>query len=126
MTYEYEMAQAQEKKRYQLLNEVYDLTVQLTEAIDRGDRTSVAMLLSMRQEPILSMQEIDENQKRLIAQLTGESDQLRMLQLLQGDSPEAQEAGAQSLCTQIAQNRRLLSKLVALDQRANKRLAAIK
>ncbi|MEI3361551.1 MAG: hypothetical protein V8R75_02680 [Oscillospiraceae bacterium] len=41
-----------EKKIYNSLNEVQDLTRQLAEALDRQDQVSVRMLLTMRQEPI--------------------------------------------------------------------------
>lgn len=47
------------RKRYTALTETLDLTMQMGEALDRNDRTSFSMLLAMRQEPVLRMQELD-------------------------------------------------------------------
>ena len=55
----------QMKKRYTALNETYDLTRQMGDALDRNDQTSFAMLLAMRQEPILRLQELDGNIRRV-------------------------------------------------------------
>ena len=41
-------AQVQEKRRYALLSELFDLTKQLAEAVDRDDEIATRMLLSMR------------------------------------------------------------------------------
>ena len=45
-------AQVQEKRRYALLSELFDLTKQLAEAVDRDDEIATRMLLSMREEPL--------------------------------------------------------------------------
>ena len=47
-----------EKKIYNSLNEVQDLTRQLAEALDRQDQVSVRMLLTLRQEPIGVIQDV--------------------------------------------------------------------
>ena len=44
-------AQVQEKRRYALLSELFDLTKQLAEAVDRNDEVTIQMLLSMREGP---------------------------------------------------------------------------
>ena len=49
-----------ERKAYMKLGEVYDLTQQLAQAVDRRDEVSTKMLLGMRQEPLLELQEIEE------------------------------------------------------------------
>ena len=53
------------RKRYTALTETLDLTMQMGEALDRNDRTSFSMLLAMRQEPVLRMQELDGNIRQI-------------------------------------------------------------
>ena len=48
-----------ERKKFNYLNETLDLTRQLGEALDRGDQESVRMVVAMRQEPILHLEEVD-------------------------------------------------------------------
>ena len=100
-----------EKKIYNSLNEVQDLTQQLTEALDRQDQVSVRMLLEMRQEPI---DIIEETQSRLLER------QIALGALLQGGAPARQ--AEQPLADQIAANRRLLGKVVEQDRRLSQRL----
>jgi len=118
---------AQEKRRYQLLTETYELTTQLSEAIDRMDRASVAMLLSMRQEPILGMQEIDRNLETLAGRIENDERRASVLSLLKGDPP-AEDSGEweHKLAAQIAQNKRLLARLVQVDQRQNQRISSMR
>ena len=47
-----------ERKKYNQLSEVMDLSRQLGEAMDRNDQVSLRMLISMRQEPILQLEEL--------------------------------------------------------------------
>ncbi len=116
----------QEKKRYQLLNEVFDLTVQLSEAVDRMDRTSVAMLISMRQEPILGMQEVDRNLTVLTGRIENDARREYVTSLLKGGAPtEKSGEWEQKLAAQVAQNKRLLARLVQIDQRQNQRIGQI-
>ena len=53
------------RKRYTALTEIYDLTVQMGEALDRDDGASFSMLLSMLQSPHLRRQDLDENNRRI-------------------------------------------------------------
>lgn len=118
---------AQEKRRYQLLTETYELTVQLSEAIDRMDRASVAMLLSMRQEPILGMQEIDRNLETLAGRIADDERRTSVLALLKGEPPtESSGEWEKKLAAQIAQNKRLLARLVQIDQRQNQRIGSMR
>ena len=47
-----------ERKKYNQLSEVMDLSQQMAEALDRNDQVSVRMLLFMRQDPILQLEEL--------------------------------------------------------------------
>lgn len=111
------------KKRYSALNETYDLTRQMGEALDRNDQTSFAMLLAMRQEPILRLQELDGNIRRVCEGYAPDMRQ-RWEQLTQGASP-LDESEAQ-LAEQLARNKRLIERLVPMDQRIQQVLSAKK
>ena len=50
---------ALERRKYNYLSEVLDLSQQLGEALDHNDQVSVRMQVAMRQEPILRLQELE-------------------------------------------------------------------
>ena len=112
-------AQVQEKRRYALLSELFDLTRQLAEAVDRSDEVTIQMLLSMRQEPLAQMRQVEENLIRQRAALA-EEDGRRLEELLSGAPARRQEENA--LSEQVGANRRLLGQLVELDKRINKKV----
>ena len=105
------------RKRYTALTEAYDLTVQMGEALDRNDRTSFSMLLSMRQEPVLRLQELDENIRR-IAEGDAPDIEARWKALIAGDAP--QDADEQMVVNQMQQNKRMIDRLVPIDSRINR------
>ena len=72
-----------ERKKYNDLNDVLDLTQQLGEALDRNDEVSVRMLVAMRQDPILHLEEVNRTAKSRLASLT-EEEQERIKALLAG------------------------------------------
>ena len=112
-------AQVQEKRRYELLSELFDLTRQLAEAVDRSDEVTIQMLLSMREEPLAQMRQVEENLIRQRAALA-EEDGRRLEELLSGAPARRQEENA--LSEQVGANRRLLGQLVELDKRINKKV----
>ena len=112
-------AQVQEKRRYALLSELFDLTKQLAEAVDRDDEIATRMLLSMREEPLEKMRQVEENLTRQRAALA-EEDGRRLEELLSGAPARRQEENA--LSEQVGANRRLLGQLVELDKRVNKKV----
>ena len=112
-------AQVQEKRRYALLSELFDLTRQLAEAVDRSDEVTIQMLLSMREEPLAQMRQVEENLIRQRAALAAD-DGRRLEEFLSGAPARRQEALA--LSEQVGANRRLLGQLVELDKRINKKV----
>ena len=116
-------AQVQEKRRYALLSELFDLTKQLAEAVDRDDEIATRMLLSMREEPLEKMRQVEENLARQRASLS-EEDGRRLGELLSGAPARRQEENG--LSEQVGTNRRLLSQLVELDKRVNKKVTGEK
>ncbi len=111
----FELNEMLQQKRKQMLrlNEVSDLTSQLAQAFDRKDEVSVKMLLSMRQEPILRLEEIEEEIRDRLASLPEES-AIRIAELLNGAEPETPAEDA--LSAQVEKNRRLLERIVSLDK----------
>lgn len=112
-------AQVQEKRRYALLSELFDLTKQLAEAVDRNDEVTIQMLLSMREGPLAQMRQVEENLTRQRSSLS-EEDGRRLAELLSGAQAQRQEENA--LSGQVGTNRRLLGQLVKLDKRVNKKV----
>ena len=112
-------AQVQEKRRYALLSELFDLTKQLAEAVDRNDEVTIQMLLSMREGPLAQMRQVEENLTRQRSSLS-EEDGRRLAELL--SSAPAQRQEENGLSGQVGTNRRLLGQLVELDKRVNKKV----
>lgn len=109
-----------ERKKYNYLGEVMDLTQQLAETLDRNDQVSVRMLLAMRQDPILHLEEV-ERTSRLRRRSLEEADQERVQVLLEGAEPQGNEE--RIFLEQAGKVRRLLERVVELDRRISLRLA---
>lgn len=106
------------RKEYMKLGELNDLTAQLAQSAERRDEVSTKMLLSMRQQPLLELQEIEDTiRQSLLAQ--PEEDAIRLSALLTGkgevEPPILQEEEAlRDLCEQ---NRRILDRVIQIDRR---------
>ena len=48
-----------ERKKYNCLLEVEDVTRQLAQALDRNDQVAAQMLVALRQDPLLHLEEVD-------------------------------------------------------------------
>ena len=108
------------RKRYTALTEMLDLTMQMGEALDRNDRTSFSMLLAMRQEPVLRMQELDGNIRRIV-EIDAPDIEARWRALVRGDNP--QNADEQMIVNQMQQNKRVIERLVPIDSRISQVLS---
>lgn len=108
-----------EKKFYLKLSETMDTTRELAEAVDRQDSVSLHMLISMRQRPLLELQEIRSYIQLKRVDLEAQDAQ-RFDQLLAGDAPNTPAEAP--VAEQVAKNRRLLERLADLDRRVNQRL----
>ena len=109
-----------ERKKYNLLSEVMDVSRQMGEAMDRNDDVSVRMLVAMRQEPILRLEEIKQSAAARLESLSPE-DRERARALREGSAPRGAEEEAYR--TQAGGARRLLERVLELDQRLSRRLA---
>ena len=108
-----------ERKKYNLLSEVMDLSKQLGEAMDRNDGVSVRLLLAMRQEPLLQLQELKRTVGIKKENLSPE-DRERVSALDQGAAPQGEEETTYQ--SQAGSARRLLERIVELDERLNRRI----
>ncbi len=109
------------RRRYTTLNETYSLTLQLADALDRGDRTSFGLLLAMRQEAILQLQTSEQAIKTISSELPDEM-QKKWRALVDGAAPETDEE--QMISLQISQNRQVIDRLLSLNERIEQGLKA--
>lgn len=109
-----------ERKKYNYLCEVLDLTQQLGQSLDRNDPVSLKILISMRQEPIQSLEELNRSiQQRKEEFSPGE--QKRISELISGATPA--DGPETAFFNQASLARRQLERVLELDRRINLRLA---
>lgn len=108
-----------ERKKYNYLNETLDLTQQIGSALDHNDQISLKMLLAMRQEPIMYLEELKQTIQARRQDLPPE-DHDRVQALLSGASPRTQEEN--TFVQQAATVIRLLQRVIELDRAVNLRL----
>ena len=109
-----------ERKKYNYLCEVLELTQQLGQSLDRNDPVSSKILISMRQEPIQSLVELN----RSIQQRKGEFspvEQQRISDLISGAAPT--DGPETAFFNQANLARRQLERVLELDRRISVRLA---
>lgn len=111
---------ALERRKYNYLSEVLDLSQQLGEALDHNDQVSVRMLVAMRQEPILRLQELEGVLQSRRESLAPE-EQSRVGALLKGEEPNNE--AERLYLHQVGIVHRLLERVLELDQRLNRRVA---
>lgn len=109
-----------ERKKYNYLSETLDLTGQMGEALDRNDQVSVRMLMAMRQDPILHLEEVNRLSLDRRDSLE-EEDRERVSALLAGAEGRTDEE--RTFLEQAQKARRLLERVVELDRRISLRLA---
>jgi len=109
-----------ERKKYNLLSETMDLSQQLGEAMDRNDDVSLRLVVALRQEPILGLEEVKRAIENKLEGLSPE-DRKRVSELAGGAAPEGEEEAA--YFNQAGSARRLLERVVELDRRLNRRMA---
>ena len=117
-------ALVQMKRTGNLLNELWDLTQQLGEAIDRNDQVSMQMIIAMREEPLGKLEDTDQALRDQLEALPEPEDSRDLAAMLNGGPPaEPAQRTQQMLCEQVASNKRRLKQIVDLDRILNQRLA---
>ena len=116
-------ALVQMKRTGNLLNELWDLTQQLGQAIDRNDQVSTQMLIAMREEPLGKLQDADRALREQLESLPERADAALLAGMLNGGPPaDPAKKPQQLLCEQVASNRRRLTQITELDRMLNQRL----
>lgn len=110
-----------ERKKYNYLNEVLDLTEQIGQAADRNDQVAMRMLVAMRQDPILSLAEVDDTAKTRLEGLDRE--ERERLEELRSGADQARNDAERTFLEQSGRTRRLLERVVELDRRVSLQMA---
>lgn len=108
------------RKEYMKLSELSDLTTQLAQAVERRDEVSAKMLISMRLEPLMGLQEIEDTIRTGILQQP-EEDAIRLSALMSGTGEVQpplleEEESLRELCES---NRRILDRVIQIDRRVS-------
>lgn len=106
------------------LNELVDLTVQLADAFSRGDRTSVRMLVAMRNDPLYKVARADDNIRTTLSTLNAE-DVTHLRALLAGEV-ETDDPVERQISVQSVSNRRLLLRVREIDKQVSRRFVGDK
>ena len=109
-----------ERKKYNYLCEVLDLTQQLGQSMDRNDPVSMRILVAMRQDPILALDELNRSIQQRKQEFSPQ-EQERISALLSGAQPDNDAETA--FCNQAGLARRQLERVLELDRRINLRVA---
>ena len=109
-----------ERKKYNYLCEVLDLTQQLGQSMDRNDPVSMRILVAMRQDPILALDELNRSIQQRRQEFSPQ-EQERISALLSGATPDNDAETA--FCNQAGLARRQLERVLELDRRINLRVA---
>lgn len=116
-------ALVQMKRTGNLLNELWDLTQQLGESIDRNDQVSIQMLIAMREEPLGKLQAADQALREQLEALADREEARRLAGMLNGGPPaDPAQRTQQMLCDQVASNKRRLAQIMERDRMLNQRL----
>lgn len=113
-------ALVQLKRMGKLCDEVYDITKQLADVVDRDDSVSIELVMGMRQEPIDKMSQVEDALHLQVETLPAQ-DAMRLSALLNGG--EAKNEDERLIAAQVAANARALKRVVEMDQVVNKKLA---
>lgn len=111
------------KRFYNHITELFSLTEQLAEAVDRDDQVSMRMLISMREEPIYKMRELEAIFHDQLNEWPAQ-DAAEIRRILEGGTATTKKE--ERLANALAANRRFLLKFVELDQRISRKLCGEK
>lgn len=111
----------QQKKKYIQLTEVLNVTIQMADAVERDDNVSMSLLIAMRQEPLLVIDEIQQVVGERLESLPA-SVAAHMRTLITGRGTEKATAEETALDEQCKMNFRLLNRIVTIDKRLNQKI----
>ena len=116
-------ALVQMKRTGNLLNELWDLTRQLGETIDRNDQVSTQMVIALREEPLGKLEAADQALREQLEALPDWEEARALAGMLNGGpAVDPAQRVQQMLCEQVAANNRRLKLIIELDRRLSQRL----
>lgn len=111
------------QKKYQCITEIERITCEIGEALSRNDRTSVQILLGMRQEEMDTADKSEKNIRYLLS-VTPDNNALQIGKWLKGEADVMPESMfAQKMVEKGNSIRKLLQRTIELDSHISKRLA---
>ena len=116
-----ELEELRRRKKDQTVKliEVADVTRQIAEAVERGDPMAAQVLLGEREAPVRALRELEEGVRAYLLERP-EAEAARLSELLKGAEPVSEEE--KPLAEQVAQFRRLLDSVTAMDKQLSLRL----
>ncbi len=116
-----ELEELRKRKKDQTVKliEVADVTRQIAEAVERGDMVAAQMMLGERDAPVKALREQEEAVRAYVLDRP-EQEAIRLNELLNGGEPETPDE--KELAEQVAQFRRILDSVLALDKQLSVRM----
>ena len=116
-----ELEELRKRKKDQTVKliEVADVTRRIAESVDHGDPVAAEMLLAEREQPVRELRELEEGVRAYVLDRS-EQEAIRLNELLGGGEAETEDEKA--LAEQVAQFRRILDSVLALDKELSIRL----
>lgn len=116
-----ELEELRRRKKDQTVKliEVADVTRQIAESVEHGDSVAAQMLLGEREQPVRELGALEEGIRAYVLDRP-EQEAIRLNELLGGGEPEQEDEKA--LAEQVAQFRRILDSVLALDKQLSIRL----
>lgn len=116
-----ELEELRKRKKDQTVKliEVADVTRQIAEAVERGDMVAAQMMLGERDAPVKALREQEEGVRAYVLDRP-EQEAIRLNELLNGGEPETPDE--KELAEQVAQFRRILDSVLALDKQLSVRM----
>lgn len=116
-----ELEELRKRKKDQTVKliEVADVTRQIAEAVERGDMVAAQMMLGERDAPVKALREQEEGVRAYVLGRP-EQEAIRLNELLNGGEPETPDE--KELAEQVAQFRRILDSVLALDKQLSVRM----
>lgn len=111
------------QKKYQCITEIEKITREIGEALSRNDRTSVQILLGMRQEE-MDTADISEKNIRYLLSVASPNDSIQIVKWLKGEAEEIPEnLFAKKMIEKGKSIQMLLQRTIELDRHISIRLA---
>jgi hypothetical protein len=104
------------------LQEVWDLSQQIAEALDRNDQITVQLLLHMRAQSIETAKSDDQALRKFLSSIEDKGDRQELRSLLNRGADANAGAAEQSLAKLASNNVSQIQKILEIDKRLNQRV----